>query len=317
MSRKTQARRADLRPTMSAAPEPPREGQTFEGESLLVRYVNFVKLPHTVFALPFALVGVVQASFIAPVTLRQALLVIVAFTAARFAAMGFNRIVDREVDAQNPRTRNREIPAGRLSSTAAGAAVAAAAAAFVVAAGLLNRMCLYLSPLALAWILSYSYSKRFTHWSHLWLGLGDGIAGPAGYLAVVGAWSQPWWVLPALAGAITCWVGGFDVLYALQDEDFDRAHGIRSIVVSLGRARAIWVARALHGLTLALLLWYGSGTAFGWIYYAGVAAAALLLLWEHRLVKPNDLSRLDAAFFTMNGVMSIVVFMGALGDRVL
>lgn len=314
--RRTQPRRLGQRLTMDAPAEPPREGQTFAGESLLVRYVNFVKLPHTVFALPFALVGVVQASFLAPVTAWQAMLVVVAFTAARFAAMGFNRIVDREVDARNPRTRDRELPAGRLSAKAAGVAVAAGAAVFVLAAGLLNRLCLYLSPVALAWILTYSYSKRFTHWSHLWLGLGDGIAGPAGYLAVTGAWSHPWWVLPALAGAITCWVGGFDVLYALQDEDFDRGHGIRSIVVSLGRARAIWVARLLHGLTVALLVWYGSGTAFGWIYYAGVAAAALLLLWEHRLVKPDDLSKLDAAFFTMNGVMSIVVFLGALADRV-
>jgi 4-hydroxybenzoate polyprenyltransferase len=307
----------DLRPLMEVEPRPLREGQTFAGESLLVRYVNFVKLPHTVFALPFALVGVVQASFLAPVTLRQAVLVAVAFTAARFAAMGFNRIVDREVDASNPRTRNREIPAGRLSPAAAGTAVAAAAVVFIIAAGLLNRLCLYLSPVALGWILAYSYSKRFTHWSHLWLGLGDGIAGPAGYLAVTGAWSQPWWVLPVLAGAITCWVGGFDVLYALQDEDFDRRHGMRSIVVSLGRERAIRAARLLHLLTLALLVWYGTGAGFGWIYHAGVAAAALVLLWEHRLVKPNDLSRLDAAFFTMNGVMSIVVFLSALVDRVL
>ncbi len=306
-----------MRPTMNAAAEAQREGQTFAGGSLLVRYVNFVKLPHTVFALPFALLGVVQASFLAAVTVRQAVLVIVAFTAARFAAMGFNRIVDREVDGKNPRTRDRELPSGQLSTTAAGAAVAAAAAVFVLAAGMLNRLCLVLSPVALVWILAYSYSKRFTHWSHLWLGLGDGIAGPAGYLAVVGAWSQPWWVLPALAGAITCWVGGFDVLYALQDEDFDRGHGIRSIVVSLGRARAIWIARLLHALTITLLVGYGFGTSFGAWYYGGVAAAALLLMWEHRLVKPNDLSRLDAAFFTMNGVMSVVVFLGALVDRVI
>ena len=314
-ARITQPRRLDARPTSSDAPALPREGQTFAGESLLVRYANFVKLPHTVFALPFALVGVVQASFLAPVTVRQAVLVVVAFTAARFAAMGFNRIVDREVDGKNPRTRNREIPAGRLSPAAAGVAVVIAAAVFVAAAGLLNRLCLYLSPAALAWILSYSYSKRFTHWSHLWLGLGDGIAGPAGYIAVLGAWSQPWWVLPALAAAITCWVGGFDVLYAMQDEEFDRGHGIRSIVVSLGQTRAVWVARLLHVLTLALLVWYGAATPFGWIYYAGVGAAGLLLLWEHRLVKPNDLSKLDAAFFTMNGVMSVVVFAGALADR--
>jgi 4-hydroxybenzoate polyprenyltransferase len=279
--------------------------------------VNLVKLPHTVFALPFALMGVVYASRTAPVTWATVALVIVAFTAARFAAMGFNRIVDREVDARNPRTRGRELPMGRLSVRAAGAAVAGGAAAFLVAAGLLNRVCLYLSPLALAWILAYSYTKRWTHWSHFWLGAALAIAPAGGYLAVAGQWSDPMWTLVVLALAVAAWVGGFDVFYALQDEDFDRQHGLKSAIVLLGRSRAMVAAKLAHGLTVALLVLFGVGAGLGAAYYVGIAVASALLVWEHRLVKPNDLSRLDAAFFTMNGVMSIVVFLGALVDRLL
>jgi 4-hydroxybenzoate polyprenyltransferase len=302
---------------LPAAENLPREGQTFAGQSLLVRYVNLVKLPHTVFALPFALLGVVYASRTAPVTWATVALVIVAFTAARFAAMGFNRIVDREVDARNPRTRGRELPMGRLSVRAAGAAVAGGAAAFLVAAGLLNRVCLYLSPLALAWILAYSYTKRWTHWSHFWLGAALAIAPAGGYLAVAGQWSDPMWTLVVLALAVAAWVGGFDVFYALQDEDFDRQHGLKSAIVLLGRSRAMVAAKLAHGLTVALLVLFGVGAGLGAAYYVGIAVASALLVWEHRLVKPNDLSRLDAAFFTMNGVMSIVVFLGALVDRLL
>ncbi|MBI2072676.1 MAG: UbiA family prenyltransferase [Gemmatimonadetes bacterium] len=294
MTRKTQARRADLRPTMDATGEPPREGQTFAGQSLLVRYVNFVKLPHTVFALPFALLGVVYASTVAAVTTVKVGLVIVAFTAARFAAMGFNRIVDREADARNPRTRDRELPAGRLSVRAAGAAVTGGAAVFVVASGLLNRVC-----------------------SHFWLGAALAIAPVGGYLAIAGAWSKPAWTLLVLALAVAAWVGGFDVFYALQDEEFDRQHGLKSAIVALGRSRAILAAKLAHGLTIALLVGFGAGAGLGAAYYVGIVVAAVLLVWEHRLVKPDDLSRLDAAFFTMNGVMSIVVFLGALADRVI
>jgi 4-hydroxybenzoate polyprenyltransferase len=317
MTRRTQARRLDLRPTLDTPAETVREGQTLAGESLLVRYANLVRLPHTVFALPFALLGVVYASRSAQVTVAKIVLVIVAFTAARFAAMGFNRIVDRRTDALNPRTQERELPTGRLSVAQATGAVVAASAVFVGAAAALNPLCLALSPVALGWILLYSYAKRFTHWTHLWLGLSDGISGPAGYLAVTGAWSAPWWTLPVLAAAITFWVGGFDFLYALQDEAFDRAHGIQSAVVRYGRRRAVLGARVLHALTIACLAALGVGAGFGPWYDAGLVAAAGLLAWEHRLVRPNDLSRLDAAFFTMNGVMSIVVFLGALADRLL
>ncbi len=292
------------------------EGQTFAGESLLLRYVNFVKLPHTVFALPFVFLGVVYASFYAPVTLRQGVLVLVAFTAARFAAMGFNRIVDRRYDALNPRTRFRELPAGRLTLAQAVVSVVIASAAFVAAAALLNRLCLVLSPAALAWILFYSYTKRVTPLSHLWLGMGLGIAPAAGYLAVTGSWSDPWWMLPVVALAVMSWVGGFDIFYALPDESFDREHGLKSAVVLLGQRSSILLAKLLHAVTIAMLVVFGMGTPFGTWYYVGVLVAALILMWEHQLVKPGDLSRLDAAFFRMNGIMSIVVLGFALGDRI-
>ena len=293
------------------------EAQTFAGESLLVRYINFVRLPHTVFALPFALLGVVAASFRYPVTGGRIALVVIAFTAARFVAMGFNRIADKDLDAKNPRTRTRELPTGRLSLAQAWAAVGVATALFVWAAWALNPLCLALSPLALAVITLYSYAKRFTWWSHLWLGLGDAIAGPAGYLAVMGRWSEPWWLLPAGALAVTFWVGGFDVFYALQDEAFDRAEGLKSAVVRFGRAGSIVLAKVMHGLTVVALLVFGWAAGFGLPYVAGIAAGAAILAWEHRLVKPGDLSRLNAAFFTANGLISIIVFLGALGDRIL
>jgi len=294
-----------------------REGQTFAGESLLVRYVNFVKLPHTVFALPFALLGVVIASREAVVTWRVIGLVALAFTAARFVAMGFNRIADRELDARNPRTRGRELPAGRLSLSQAWIAVVLAAAVFVGSASALNPLCFALSPVALAVVMLYSYAKRFTWWSHLWLGLGDAIAGPAGYLAVTGQWSDPWWLLVVLAAAVTCWIAGFDVFYALPDEAFDRDAGLHSAVVRFGRSRSIVFAKLLHGLAVLALVWLGWALGLGWVYYAGVAIGAAILAWEHQLVRPDDLSRLDAAFFTANGIVSVVVFLGALVDRIL
>src|SRR5438046_4583080 len=205
-----------------------REGQTLAGESLLVRYVNFVKLPHTVFALPFALLGLLVASRQRPITWRTLALVVLAFSCARFVALGFNRIADRDLDAKNPRTRARELPAGRLTLAQAWAAVLVAAALFLGTAWALNPLCLALAPVALLFISAYSYAKRFTHWSHLWLGLADGIATPAGHPAVTGRWSEPWWLLVAGALAGTFWVGGFGVFYALPDEAFDRSELLES-----------------------------------------------------------------------------------------
>src|SRR5437870_5870521 len=294
-----------------------REGQTFAGESLLVRYVNFVKLPHTVFALPFALLGLLVASRQHAITWRTLGLVVLAFTCARFVALGFNRIADRELDAKNPRTRARELPSGRLTLRQAWVAVLGAALVFLWTAWALNPLCLALAPVALAFISGYSYAKRFTHWSHLWLGLADGIATPAGYLAVTGRWSEPWWLLPLGALAVTFWVSGFDVFYALQDEDFDRAERLKSLVVRLGQGPAMLAAKLLHGLVLVALVLFGLGAGLGIAYYAGVAIGAVLIAYAHRLVKPGDLSRVNGAFFTANGIVRVVVLLGALVDRIL
>ena len=291
------------------------EGQTFTGESLLVRYVNFVKLPHTLFALPFALLGVLAASLTSPVTIRTVALVVVAFSAARWAAMGFNRIADRAFDARNPRTMLRELPRGTITLPQAWASVLVAAAIFILAAGSLNRLCLLLSPFALAWILTYSLAKRFTWWPHLWLGLGLAIAPVGGYLAVTGRWSEPAWPLVAVAAAVATWVAGFDIFYALPDAGFDRSQGLGSAVVRLGESRAILLAKLLHGVTIPALALFGYGMGFGLWYFAGLVVAAAILAYEHSLVRPGDLSRLDAAFFTMNGIMSVTVCLFALGDR--
>lgn len=282
------------------------------GQSLPVRLGNFVKLPHTVFAMPFSLVGVLFASAVAPVTAAMVWWVIVAFTSARFAAMAFNRLVDRDVDALNPRTAMRELPAGTLTLTQARVSIVVASALFVYAAWRLNPLCFALSPVALLWVLGYSYTKRFTRWSHLWLGLGLSIAPVGGYLAVTGQWSDPWWLLCVLALAVVCWSGGFDMIYALQDAEFDSRHGLHSVPSTLGVVKAIRIARTLHVLAVAcfagvmaahpLGITPGFVTAVLWIAVAGIA---LMLIWEHRLVKANDLSRVDAAFFTMNGIISL------------
>jgi 4-hydroxybenzoate polyprenyltransferase len=292
-----------------------REGQTLTGDSLVVRYVNFVKLAHTLFALPFALLGVLAASFRAPVTLRLVALVAVAFSSARWVAMGFNRIADREFDARNPRTAARELPRGALTLTQAWLSVIVAIALFLGAAALLNPLCLLLAPLALGWVMAYSFTKRFTSWPHLWLGLSLAIAPVGGYLAITGAWSRPWWVLVAITTAVATWVAGFDIFYALPDEHFDRTEGLRSAVVRLGERNSILLAKLLHGATIPSLVLFGYGAGFGLWFYVGVAAAAAILAREHQLVRPGDLSRLDAAFFTMNGVMSVTVFGFALLDR--
>ena len=306
----------------SAAPTPggTREGQTFAGASRLATYASFVKLPHTVFALPFALVGVIIASYRHAVTWSMLGWVVLAFTAARFAAMGFNRIVDREYDARNPRTQMRELPRGAMTVREAWWSVAAASLVFVGAAGALNRLCLALSPIALGWVFFYSITKRFTRFAHVALGLGMSIAPVGGYLAVMGRWSEPWWMLCALATAVVTWGAGFDVLYALPDIAFDRAHGLHSIPAALGERGAIAVSRGLHAITLlslalvGLAVYQGDSTA-AVLYWTGILVVASLLLYEHSLVRPGDLSRLDAAFFTMNGIISLLLFGFVLAGR--
>jgi 4-hydroxybenzoate polyprenyltransferase len=292
-----------------------REGQTLGGASRLVAYANLVKLPHTIFALPFALVGVVLASYRRPLRMADVGWVVLAFTAARFAAMAFNRIVDREIDRRNPRTAMREIPRGTVTVAAASISVVLASAVFVFSAGQLNRLCLLLSPVALCWVMLYSYTKRFTRWSHLVLGWSLAIAPVGGYLAVTGSWSRPAWMLLALALAVATWVAGFDVFYSLQDVEFDRAERLNSLPAALGESASINVARILHVVSIAALAAVGVAVSGGMWYWVGVVLAALLLIYEHSLVEPGNLSRLDAAFFTMNGMISIAFFFFVLLDR--
>lgn len=304
-----------LRSTGHSAQRSAREGQTFHGRSLPVRLINFVKLPHTLFALPFALLGVLAGGTVAPVRVRSVVLVVVAFSSARWVAMGFNRIADRAYDARNPRTQGRELPRGTLSLRQAWASVVVAGLIFIAAAGLLNPLCALLAPVALGWVMLYSLSKRFTWWPHLWLGMSLAIAPVGGYLAITGAWSRPGWLLLAITLAVATWVAGFDIFYALPDAEFDAREGLHSAVVRLGERRAILAAKLLHGLTIPLLALFGWGAGFGVWYYLGVLVAAGILAYEHQLVRPGDLSRLNAAFFTMNGVMSVTVFVFALVDR--
>ena len=294
-----------------------REGQTFAGASRLVAYANLVKLPHTVFALPFALVGVVLASYRRPLRLSDIAWVILAFTAARFAAMAFNRIVDREIDRKNPRTAMRELPRGTLEVGEAWVAVAVASGLFVYSASQLNQLCLVLSPVALGWVFFYSYTKRFTSWSHLVLGVSLSIAPVGGYLAVAGTWSRPFWMLLALAAGVATWVAGFDIFYSLQDVEFDRAQRLKSIPAAVGEGRGIRIARIMHVVSIGALLAVGLSIHAGGWYWIGIVLAAALLAYEHSLVTPGDLSKLDAAFFTMNGMISIAFFFFVLMDRLM
>ncbi|HEY2849014.1 MAG TPA: UbiA-like polyprenyltransferase [Gemmatimonadaceae bacterium] len=293
------------------------EGQVIVGKSRMIRYANFVKLPHTVFALPFALVGVTLASYRAPVSYVALGWVVLAFTSARFAAMGFNRIVDRVYDAKNPRTAMREIPSGTMHVKEAKFLVIAAILVFEFAAWKLNLLCYILSPFALAWVLCYSFTKRFTRWSHLVLGVGLGIAPVGGYLAITGLWSDPWWMLVALACAVMCWTGGFDILYALQDIDFDRANGLHSLPARVGAPRALTIARALHAMTVVLLALVGIAAGQGTLYDVGVGVAAALLVFEHSLVHADDVSKVDKAFFTVNMALSSAFFVFVLAQRLL
>jgi len=276
-----------------------------------------VRLPHTAFALPFALVGAALASYRYPVSAMQVAWIVVAFTAARFAAMAHNRVVDREFDARNPRTASREIPAGRLSAREAKTSVVIASGVFFIAAGMLNPLVLALAPLALVWLLTYSYLKRYTTWTHLALGIADGIAPAAAFLAISGSWSDPWYFVVVLALGVGFWVGGFDILYALQDAEHDRAEGLYSIPARHGTRTAIWNARVYQALAVLCLL--AAGVAMpeaGPLYFAGVAVTGGLLVYEHSLVSPNDLSRLNVAFFNVNALISALFCVFVILDRV-
>jgi len=266
--------------------------------------LEMIKWEHSIFALPFALTGAMLAAHGWP-SAAKLLWIVVCMIAARSAAMAFNRWADADLDAANPRTRARAIPAGHLTRRFAAGFTIATSALFLIAAAQLNRLTLLLAPIALIVLFLYSYTKRFTRWSHLFLGLALGIAPSAAWIAIRGSLDPRILVLTA---AVLFWVAGFDVLYACQDEAHDRACGLFSLPAAIGTAPAFFIARTMHLLMLALLVWLVFLFHLGPIAGVGIAAVAALLLWEHLLVSPRDLSRLNAAFFTMNGVISVIFF---------
>jgi 4-hydroxybenzoate polyprenyltransferase len=274
--------------------------------------LEMIKFEHSVFALPFALVGALLAARAEGglPTWWQVLWIVIAMVGARSAAMTMNRIADREYDRRNPRTANRALPAGELSVGFAWAFAILASAVLVIAAWQLNRLALELSPVALLILFFYSYTKRFTSWSHFVLGFCLGISPAAAWIAVRGSLDARMLILCA---AVTLWVGGFDVLYACQDVEFDRAEGLHSIPKKLGVAKALLFARAMHVVMVALLAWLAWSFHLAWPAWAGIAVVAALLAYEHSLVKPNDLSKMNAAFFAVNGYISLLflLFWGA------
>jgi 4-hydroxybenzoate polyprenyltransferase len=273
----------------------------------LQTYASFVRFSHSVFALPFALTGVLLAlhrteEWSLDVPRWKLLWIVVAMVAARSAAMGFNRLVDARYDALNPRTANRELPRGAMTIGEAVVFVVVSATAFVFAAWKLGPVCFALSPVALAIVFWYSLAKRVTSYTQLFLGLAMAVAPVGGWLAAGGrgGW-EPW----LLGLAIGSWVGGFDVLYACQDLDFDRAHGLRSIPVRFGLSRALLISRGLHVVTILALAALAAVTDLGWIYLAGVAGVAALLVWEQSMVSEHDLSQVKRAF-DLNGYVGIL-----------
>ncbi|HYU46047.1 MAG TPA: UbiA-like polyprenyltransferase [Terriglobales bacterium] len=275
--------------------------------------LEMIKWEHSIFALPFALCGAMLAAEGVPAW-HQLAWIVVAMVSARSAAMAFNRLADASIDAANPRTAIRALPAGLLTPSFVSAFVLVSCGIFVLAASQLNRLTLMLSPVALAIVLSYSYSKRFTRWSHFSLGFALGIAPAAAWIAVRGALDPR---ILLLTAAVTFWVGGFDVIYACQDHDFDLSYGLHSLPRHLGIKTALALARLFHlmmlGLLVALVIVFGLGK----LAVLGVIAVAALLLYEHTLVRHDDLSKLNAAFFTMNGVISVVFFVFVASDLLL
>jgi 4-hydroxybenzoate polyprenyltransferase len=266
--------------------------------------LEMIKIEHTLFALPFALLGAVLAARGVP-TLWQLLWITVAMVGARSCAMAFNRIADREIDARNPRTSMRAIPAGALSVSFVWVFTVASAAIFLLAAAMLNRLTLLLAPVALASVLAYSYTKRWTSLSHLVLGWCLSIAPTGAWIAVRGAIDEPTPLL--LSAVVLLWTAGFDVLYACQDYEFDRREGLHSIPRRFGIARSLWISKLLHACAFIALLALYLITQLGVLALAGVVATGALLVYQHTLVSASDLSRLNAAFFTTNAFVSVIL----------
>ncbi len=278
--------------------------------------LQMIKFSHTIFAFPFALMGAVLASLAsssAP-SAGQIFWICVAMVGARSGAMGLNRIIDARIDAANPRTEKREIPAGKIRVSEATAFVAVSFALLLVAAWMLNPLCFYLAPIAIFFLVLYSYCKRFTALAHIVLGICLAAAPLGAWIALRG---DVGWPAVVLALAVLFWVAGFDIFYALQDMEFDREHGLYSLPARLGAERSIRLVRIFHVVMVGLLLLLVAVDGLGWIYLLGVAVVALLLIYEHLLVRADDLSRLDAAFFNMNGYISVAIFAFTFVDALL
>jgi 4-hydroxybenzoate polyprenyltransferase len=277
------------------------------------RFASLVKIEHTIFALPFAYVGALLCIHDVP-SAHDLLWITVAMIGARSLAMALNRLIDSQIDARNPRTAARELPRGLLLPWHVVAFSAFAFALFFVAVFQLNPVVRWLWPIPVAGFVVYPYLKRFTWLSHVWLGAVDGLAPVGAWVAITG--KLPWeaW---ELGGAVACWVAGFDLFYSLFDREVDLQQGLHSAATRFGAAGVFWGARVLHALTVVLLALVGIGRDLGLAYWLGVAAVAALLLWEHALVRPGDLRRLDAAFFTMNGVISVAFFGFVLAEAAL
>jgi 4-hydroxybenzoate polyprenyltransferase len=280
----------------------------------LQEWLELIKLEHTVFALPFALSGLILAGKTLP-SADKWLWTIIAFTGARAAAMSLNRIIDARIDGKNPRTRQRAIPQGRINKSHALVFAVVAFVIMLAAASQLPPLCLILSPVAVFWLSFYSYTKRFSAFCHFALGIALGGAALGGWIAAGGGLLAPSaWLL---AFAVTCWVTGFDIIYACQDLDFDRRENIHSLPAKLGLARSLNISRLLHILTVVGLILLGLSSHLGLIYWLGLIMVACLLIYEHSLISLKDLSRLNAAFFNINGIISILAFVSIFADRFL
>ena len=276
----------------------------------LTRYITLVKFEHTIFALPFAYVGAFLAVDGVP-SAHDLIWITVAMIGARSLAMGLNRLIDAGIDARNPRTATRELPSGQLSEPQVAIFCLVSLGIFLLAVWQLDPIVRWLWPIPVAGFVIYPYLKRFTWLCHLWLGAVDGLAPVGAWVAITGQLPLEAWLLGA---AVACWVAGFDCFYALLDLDFDRREGLKSVATAFGVHGAIWAARILHIATVAFLLWAGELLDVGVFYWLGVAAVAVLLIYEHALVRPLNLRRLDAAFFFVNGIISLTFFAFVLVD---
>jgi 4-hydroxybenzoate polyprenyltransferase len=293
--------------------DPVEESRRSLAEELAV-WGRLVKFSHTIFALPFALSMFVIVARWRPVTFAQLGWILLSLAGARTAAMAFNRLIDRRIDAQNPRTKSRELPAGVVSTTSVAVLVAASSGVFLASASMLGTHCLVLAPFVLAWLLFYSWTKRFTRYAHLVLGLSLALAPGGVWYALTAEFA----VLPlSMMGGVALWVAGFDIIYSCQDVEFDAANGLHSIPARVGVKRALLIARMLHAAAFVLLGVFGWYAGLGLAYFIGLGAFGGIIAGQHYLVSAEDLSRVDAAFFTRNGIASVAYFVAVLADSLL